>query len=122
MRSLSMICLCSLFSTPFAMVRPRPSQCSVPALGRVYNICHQEDDATALELSSPVDVPTTSSPAVDGGLAESPIENEILCPPVPAGYVPVSLADLEEAARLGELLASEYAEEYTKDSPGVLPS
>ncbi|KAJ7794962.1 hypothetical protein B0H14DRAFT_2921238 [Mycena olivaceomarginata] len=122
MRGLSMVCLCSLFSTPFAVARPRPSQCSVPAVGPAYNICYHEDDATALELSSPVDVPTTFSPAVDGGLAEPPIENFILCPPVPAGYVPVPLSDLEEAARLGELLASEYAEEYANNSPGVLPS
>jgi hypothetical protein len=53
---------------------------------------------------------------------QAPIEHKILCPPVPSGYVSVPLADLEQAARLGELLASEYAEEYAEDSPGVPPS
>jgi hypothetical protein len=42
-----------------------------------------------------------------------------LCPPAPPSHRKLSLADIQEAARIGELLTSEYANEYSQDSPGV---
>ncbi|KAJ6552925.1 hypothetical protein B0H19DRAFT_1155227 [Mycena capillaripes] len=106
----SFLCLSS------AAFSPCPSQCSVLAFARADNVCCHEDDTTGLETPLRTDVSTRSSSQDLNGFAGAPIDHETPCPPVPAGYWPISMEEIDEAARIGELLASEYAEEYAPES------
>ncbi|KAJ6597130.1 hypothetical protein DFH09DRAFT_112716 [Mycena vulgaris] len=116
--ALIMICLCSLFSTTSAVLCS--SLCSVLAFRLEDSICCHEGNTTGVGVS--VDAPTVPSNAADHGLDNAPIKRDIICPPVPEGYASVSMEELEEAARLGELLANEYAEDYAQESLDGVPS
>ncbi|KAJ7691877.1 hypothetical protein B0H17DRAFT_550592 [Mycena rosella] len=124
MHSLIIIYLVFFFATTSAVSRPGSSQWLARALERTDNVCYHYhgDDTTGSGVSwteVPLKVPMMP-PAVDHDLAGASIDLDTLCLPVPAGYIPVSLEELEEAARIGEMLADEYAEEYAQEFPGIL--